>query len=220
MRTRKSSPFSKTSTPPAPRVLELGSIRRKVAPRCLSTPSRKTPWLRSACPMNFWISGQWIFCWECVRHPYPAHVIALLRAPGSGLCNPIKKSGPREPALLTHTKFFLSSRYCRGRRLRSRGASLDFLLFAVHFLACLADIDSALEEGAIFNRDSGCHDVAGQGTVAADVHAVAGSQVALHFSEHDDFAGIDVGRDYAVAPDGDAVASQVDGAFYASVNVK
>jgi hypothetical protein len=49
---------------------------------------------------------------------------------------------------------------------------------------------------------------------------IAGGEIAADFAQHDDFAGVDVGGDYAVASDGDAVAGEVDGALHAAVDVK
>ena len=59
------------------------------------------------------------------------------------------------------------------------------LLFAVGLLlrlrlSALADIDAALEERAIFNRDARRDNVAGQGAVAADIDAIARGQIAAH----------------------------------------
>src|SRR5215469_12489614 len=57
----------------------------------------------------------------------------------------------------------------------------------------LADVDTALEEGAVFNRDARRHDIAGQRPVTANVHTIASSEIAAYFSEHHDFARIDIG---------------------------
>src|SRR5208282_63855 len=58
-----------------------------------------------------------------------------------------------------------------------RLARRNDLVFPVWFrLSALADVDSALEEGAVFNRDAGRDDVAGERSVAANVDAVAGRQ--------------------------------------------
>src|ERR1043166_1208053 len=105
-------------------------------------------------------------------------------------------------------------------RLRCGGRSFYFFFLPIHLLSSLADIDSALEEGAVFDGDSGCHYVAGERTVAADIYAVAGAQVSLYFAEHYDFAGIDVGRDYAVTSYGHAISRKVDGTFYASIDIE
>src|ERR1700722_4920528 len=117
-------------------------------------------------------------------------------------------------------------------RLRSGADSCglgrgDALVFAVGLLltglaggAAFANVDAAFEEGAVFDGDAGCHDVAGERAVAADIHAIAGGEIAAHFAEYDDFAGVDVGCDYAVAADGDAIAGEIDGAFDPSVNVE
>src|SRR5882724_4114308 len=110
---------------------------------------------------------------------------------------------------------------CSWGRLRRGGGGFHFFNFlTIDLLASLADINAALEEGAIFDGDAGGHDIAGERAVTADIHTVAGGQVAAHFSENDNLAGVDVGRDDAVASDGHAIAGQVDRTFNASVNVK
>ena len=88
------------------------------------------------------------------------------------------------------------------------------------FVAWLADVDAALEEGAVFDGDAGGDDVAGEGAFAADVDAIGGLAVAADFTENDDLAGADVGGYLAVAADGDAVAGEVDGAFDFAVDVE
>ena len=88
------------------------------------------------------------------------------------------------------------------------------------FVAGLADVDAALEEGAVFDGDAGGDDVAGERAFAADVDAVGGLAVAADFAENDDLAGADVGGYLAVAADGDAVAREVDGAFDFAVDVE
>src|ERR1051326_1547545 len=94
------------------------------------------------------------------------------------------------------------------------------LVFAVGLLTGLADVDAALEECAVFDADALGHDVARQRSFVADVHAVAGAQVATHFSGHHDLTRRDVGIHNAVPSDRDPVAGQVDGALDASVDVK
>ena len=94
-----------------------------------------------------------------------------------------------------------------------RGAGLGFV-------AGLADVDAALEEGAVFDGDAGGDDVAGEGAFAADVDAVGGLAVAAYLAENDDLASADVGGYLAVAADGDAVAGEIDGAFDFAVDVE
>jgi hypothetical protein len=88
------------------------------------------------------------------------------------------------------------------------------------FVAWLADVDAALEEGAVFDGDASRDDVAGEGTFGANVDAIGGLAVAANFAEDDDFASADVGGYLAVAADGDAVAGEVDGAFDFTVDVE
>src|SRR5205807_8642150 len=56
--------------------------------------------------------------------------------------------------------------------------------------------------------------------VAADIDAVAGSDVAANFAENHDLAGVDVGCNYAVSSDGDAVTRQADRTFYPAVDIE
>src|SRR6185437_2483021 len=65
---------------------------------------------------------------------------------------------------------------------------------AVHFLlAGLANINAALEVSAVFDADALADHVAGKRAFVADVHAVTGSDVALHFAEDDEFLRVHVG---------------------------
>ena len=73
----------------------------------------------------------------------------------------------------------------------------------------LADVDTALEERAIFNADASCGHIAGEGAFRTDVHAVSGIDVALELAENDDLAGADAGRDIAVLAHGDAIAGDL-----------
>jgi hypothetical protein len=91
---------------------------------------------------------------------------------------------------------------------------------ALGFVAWLADVDAALEEGAVFDRDASGDDVAGEGTFAADVNAIGGLAVAANFAEDDDLAGADVRGYLAIAADGNAVAGEVDSAFDFTVDVE
>jgi len=87
-------------------------------------------------------------------------------------------------------------------------------------LATLADVDATLEVRAVFNRDAGGDNVASQRAVAANVDAVAGGEVAAHFAQHNDLAGADIGRYYAIPAHRDPVAGKIDGAFDAAINIK
>ncbi len=60
---------------------------------------------------------------------------------------------------------------------------------ALGFVAWLADVDAALEEGTVFDGDAGGDDVAGEGTFAANVDAIGGLAVAANLAENDDLAG-------------------------------
>src|SRR5690242_1278336 len=110
----------------------------------------------------------------------------------------------------------------RGRLSASRdcrGLDGDWLL-AVLLLSGLANVDAALEEGAIFDADALRHDVAGERAFVADVNAVAGRQVAANFAEHNHFAGVDVRGNLAVAADGHAIARKLDRTFDLAIDVQ
>src|SRR5271154_7160655 len=97
------------------------------------------------------------------------------------------------------------------------------LIFAVGlslWLSTFANVDATFEEGAVFDGDASGDDVAGEGTVAADIDAIAGGEIATNLAEDNDLTGGDVGGDDAVAADGDAIAGEVDRTFDAAINVK
>src|SRR5208337_264520 len=77
----------------------------------------------------------------------------------------------------------------------------------------LADVDAALEIGAIFNADAGGGHVAGEGALGANVDAVGRGDISLDLAQDHDFTGVDAGGYLAVATDGEAVAGQIDAAF-------
>src|SRR3974390_1455307 len=104
------------------------------------------------------------------------------------------KSKGLEPALRSR----------RDGRLGYCGLLLLFRLLGR--LSAFADIDAALEKRAVFNRDARRHHITRQRTIAADVHAVAGGQVATYLAEHNDFARINVRRHYTISAYGHPVA--------------
>src|SRR5437588_203903 len=69
-----------------------------------------------------------------------------------------------------------------------------------------AGIDAALEERAVFDRNTRSHYIASKRTIAANIYPVACGQISAHFTEHNDFTRIDIGRDHAIAPHGHAIA--------------
>ncbi len=92
----------------------------------------------------------------------------------------------------TKATFLRPSRNRRFRRrnaLRIFGLRLDLRAGRASF----ADVDTALEEGAIFDRNACSHNVSGQGTVAADVNPIAGRQISAYFAENDDFTSANIG---------------------------
>src|SRR5215471_886993 len=91
---------------------------------------------------------------------------------------------------------------------------------AIHlFGAGLADVDSAFEVRSVFNADALADNIAAERAFIANLGPVAGRHVAFNLAQDDDFSGVDVGLDLAVAPHGHTVARKVDGAFHAAVNV-
>jgi len=144
--------------------------------------------------------------------PAEAEAGTMMRAHGPAEVGPF----PSEPLTCGKT--------LRSGADRGRVGSWNGLVFAVGLclvgLSAFANVDAAFEEGAVFNGDAGCDNVAGERAVTANIDAVAGSEIATDFAEHDDFTGIDVGGDYAVASDGDAVAGEVDGTLHAAIDVE
>src|SRR5665213_4251052 len=103
---------------------------------------------------------------------------------------------------------------CYGLGGRSSGAALEVRA------ARLADVDAALEERAVLDRDACRDDVAGERAFAANVHAIARLAVAAYLAQHNDLAGNDVRRDLAITANRHAVARQIDGAFDLSIDVQ
>src|SRR2546425_5280456 len=85
-------------------------------------------------------------------------------------------------------------------------SSLHF--FAIGLLAGFADIDAALEESAIFNRNARRYYIAGERTVAADIHPVTGRKITAHLPEHNNLPRVDVGRYNSIPAYGDAIADR------------
>ena len=103
--------------------------------------------------------------------------------------------------------------------LRSRRVAGGFRL-GIRLLAGFADVDAALEERSVFDADALRDDIAGQRAFIADVNAIAGIHVAAYFAEDHDLARVDVGGDDSVAPDGYAIAGEVDRTFDASIDIE
>jgi len=86
-------------------------------------------------------------------------------------------------------------------------------------IAALLNIDTALEEGAVFYDHPRRHQVAGKRAGLADLDAINGAHVSLDASLDDDFLGIDIGLHAAIRPHGQVVFAQFDGALHLPVNV-
>jgi hypothetical protein len=91
---------------------------------------------------------------------------------------------------------------------------------ALFSLAWLADIDAAFEEGSILDADALGNHITSQGTFAADVHPVAGIDVAAHLAQNHYFAGRDIRGHLSIAANRDPVARQVDGTLDLAVDVQ
>src|SRR5512146_3558171 len=77
----------------------------------------------------------------------------------------------------------------RRELLRASRARFLRIRHRLDLLAGLADVDPALEEGAVFDADALRHDVAGKRTFVADVHAVLRDQITLDLAHDHDLAG-------------------------------
>jgi len=95
-------------------------------------------------------------------------------------------------------------------RLTKRPLSLRRSPSAAFAAGPLADIDAALEEGAVFDGDTRRDNIAGQRTIAADIDAITRSQIAAHLAQHDDLARINVGSDHSVAAHRHPIAGKID----------
>jgi len=84
-------------------------------------------------------------------------------------------------------------------RLRSRSYHGGLLAFR------LADIDTALEERAILDADTGCGNIATQRTFSTNIHAVSGRDVSTHLAQNHNFACRNAGRNLTVPAHSHAV---------------
>src|SRR5450631_3276501 len=77
-----------------------------------------------------------------------------------------------------------------------------------------------LKERSVFDAEPLGHNVAGERTFAADVHAFCDIHVATKFAHHHEFLGGNIGSHGALASDGKAVLHNRDGAFDLTINVE
>src|ERR1700688_755951 len=78
----------------------------------------------------------------------------------------------------------------------------------------------AVDLRALFNGDPNGHDIPADFAGAANFHASAPADRALHLSTDDDFAGVHIGRNLPMWPDGYAALGKMDGALHLPVNVQ
>jgi hypothetical protein len=81
---------------------------------------------------------------------------------------------------------------------------------AIFTLPQFADVNAALEEGAIANADALCGHIPGQRTFTADVHTVAGIDIAAHFAKNHHFPGSDIRRHLGIPANRDPAVRRVD----------
>jgi hypothetical protein len=96
----------------------------------------------------------------------------------------------------------------------------DFSNHPIFLLARFADVDAALEEGAIPYADALRGHIPGQGTFAADVYTVAGVDVADYFAKNNYFTGSDVRRHLCIPANRDPVGRQADRPLDVAVDVQ
>src|SRR5512146_1547715 len=108
----------------------------------------------------------------------------------------------------------------RRELLRASRARFLRIRHRLDLLAGLANVDPALEEGAVFDADALRNHVAGKRPFVADIYTVGGGQVAANLAQDHDLAGADIRRDHAVTANGYAIAGKVDRASHAAVNIK
>lgn len=99
----------------------------------------------------------------------------------------------------------------RCRRRCRRVGRLGFSLF---------NVDTAFEEGAIFDADASCRYVSGQGPLCTDIDTVSCIDVAANLAQDDNFAGVDAGGDLTISADGDAVPRKIYAALNLAVDKK
>src|SRR5215469_8419782 len=87
-------------------------------------------------------------------------------------------------------------------------------------LAFAADLNSALERGAVFHADAHGRNVSGDRTFGTHIDAIAALDVAVDFTHHDDFFGLNAGVDLAVAADGHAALGHDDLAFNPAIDIE
>src|SRR6478609_3851826 len=108
------------------------------------------------------------------------------RPAGNGLKGAVAEKQSGHPKGARSQKSANSAAKLRSRPNRRRLARRYWLLLAIRLLrlSALANVDAALEESAIFNRDARRNHIPGQRTIAADVHAITRGQTPAHFSKH------------------------------------
>src|SRR5208337_2482429 len=132
-----------------------------------------------------------------------------------------KNIGARASVPLVRNERIFLARLCAGGGCQGPGRLGWLLGLRLRVLfAFAADLNSALERGAVFHADAHGGNVAVDCAFGADIHAIAALDVAIHFAHDHDFAGLNAGVDLAVAADGDSALGHGDFAFDAAVDVE
>ncbi len=99
-------------------------------------------------------------------------------------------------------------------RLRCRSYHGGLLAFR------LADVDTALEERAVFNADTRSGNIATQRTFSTNIHAVSGRNISTNLAQYHDFTRRNAGRNLTVPADSHTVTGQVHAALYFSIDIQ
>jgi hypothetical protein len=83
-----------------------------------------------------------------------------------------------------------------------------------------ADVNAALEEGAIANADALCGHIPGQRTFTADVHTVAGIDITAYFAKNHHFPGSDIRRHLGIPTNRDPTVRRVDRTLDVAVDIQ
>jgi hypothetical protein len=81
-------------------------------------------------------------------------------------------------------------------------------------------IDTAFEQGPVFDTDARGGDVADKFRILADIDLVARLHSPLHLAEDDHIAGFNAGLNSAIGPDGDLIVERLDGPLNITIDIE
>ena len=84
----------------------------------------------------------------------------------------------------------------------------------------LLDIDTAFEQGAVFDADTRGNDVSHKLRILTDINLVRGLHVALHLPEDDDLPGPNAGLNTTVRPDRYFILLRFDRSFDIAIDIE